>query len=433
MTRTANRLRRALRSVFPREVVQARIDACWLLKDGSLCVDGWLVEAGGTPGAIEARLIQPGSAGAWSPLLRKDRPDVASHVLGAGAPQVGFGIVGWVAGPLTTGSRADLELRGPWGRVRVRLPAPHTGAVPEEAFAGLVVDFGAITPAALSPVVNVIRLSKMPPSPTAAVAYRHSAASTTPLTGIVLPVYREFTYVKNLLRALADDHDDIELTMVCDDPTLTAALAEWVGAWNESVYRVPMQIVAHDRNAGFAAACNSGWTACEAGVVLLLNSDILIDRPGVDLNVLRNGLTDDVAAVAPVLIYPDGTLQHAGMAMVDAPDFPGFVLPGHPGKHGGTSHLPETPFEVPMLTGAAVALRRESLQAVGGVPHVYGRGDFEDVLLSLALRERGRLVIDPRVRWAHVEGASYRRDELGGIAVTLAKSIVIAERTGGRR
>jgi len=32
------------------------------------------------------------------------------------------------------------------------------------------------------------------------------------------------------------------------------------------------------------------------------------------------------------------------------------------------------------------------------------------------------------VRWTHVEGASYRRDDLGGVAVTLAKSVVAGER-----
>jgi len=43
------------------------------------------------------------------------------------------------------------------------------------------------------------------------------------------------------------------------------------------------------------------------------------------------------------------------------------------------------------------------------------------------LRERGPLMVHPGVVWIHVEGASYRREEHGGVPVTLAKSVVIGE------
>ncbi len=418
--------RTRLRGSGPR----ARIDTCWLLADGSVCVDGWLVEPDGVPGVVEARLVHGGRTGAWSPLLRKDRPDVAAHVVGPEASRSDFGIVGRVAGPFDAGTA--IELRSGDQRVRVPVAAVRQDAVPEEAFAGLAVSMPP-TADTLRPVVDVVRWSVERPAPSVSVAYRHSRMTGIARVGIVVPVYGNDTYVRNVLRALAEGHDGVELTIVCDDPDLAGDLVAGVQTWNDAVYDVPAQILVHDRNAGFAAACNTGWRATGGDLVLLLNSDVLVGDAGRDIARLADAVTGGVVATAPVLTFPDGSLQHAGMAMVDPPDFPGFVLPGHPGKHGPSDRLGAEPFDVPMLTGAAICVRRLDLDAVGGIPTVYGRGDFEDVLLSLALRERGRLVVDPGVRWTHVEGVSYRRDLLGGIAMTLAKSVVIGERTGGRR
>lgn len=418
--------RTRLRGSAPR----ARVDTCWLLTDGSVCVDGWLVERDGLPGAVEARIVRGGRTGAWSPLLRKDRPDVAAHVVGPDASRSDFGIVGRVAGPLDAGTA--IELRSGDQRVRVPVGTVRRDAVPEEAFAGISLPMPP-TVESLRPVVDVVRWSAERAAPSASVAYRHAGMTGAARVGIVVPVYGDDTYVRNLLRALADGHDGVEVTFVCDDPDLADALVSGVRTWNDAVYDVPVQVLVHDRNAGFAAACNTGWRATAGDLVLLLNSDVLVAQPAHDIACLADAVTSGVAATAPVLVFPDGTLQHAGMEMVDPPDFPGFVLPGHPGKHGPADGLGSEPFDVPMLTGAAICVRRADLDAVGGVPTVYGRGDFEDVLLSLALRDRGRLVVDPGVRWTHIEGVSYRRDLLGGIAMTLAKSVAVGERTGGRR
>jgi GT2 family glycosyltransferase len=121
------------------------------------------------------------------------------------------------------------------------------------------------------------------------------------------------------------------------------------------------------------------------------------------------------------------------MEWVPSRDFPGFTLPLHPGKHGSVDGLPDSTFACELISGAAILVERSRLEAVGGVPKVYGRGDFEDALLSEALADFGPLIIDPSVRWIHEEGASYRRDEAGGVPLTLAKSLVAHEKRGPGR
>ena len=105
--------------------------------------------------------------------------------------------------------------------------------------------------------------------------------------------------------------------------------------------------------------------AARASKVLLLNSDVLVDRPGVDLRSLADCLDAGCAAVAPVLLFPIGTVQHAGMRIEPSTDFPGFDLPAHPGKHRPPSDFGTEPYEVPMLSGAAIMTTADTLREVG--------------------------------------------------------------------
>ena len=229
-------------------------------------------------------------------------------MLGPGAASSAFGIVGQVAGPVDTASPLVVEVRAGGQSVRLPIDDVRHDAVPEETFAGLAVA-GTPTPAALAAVVGVARASAVPPAPDVSLGYRHARMTGNSAVSVVVPVYREYTYLRNLVRALADANDGVELTVVCDDPQLAGDLVAWVRAWNEPVYDVPMQVLVHDRNAGFAAACNTGWRSGRGELVVLLNSDVLVADPSTDLVRLAAGMAADVAAATPSaaaeLLFPD--------------------------------------------------------------------------------------------------------------------------------
>jgi len=380
---------------------------------------------------VDVRLIGSEN-GTWRPLLRKARPDVA-EVLGLRAPDgsVAYGFVGHVDGSVEPGRPVTIEFRVGEATWEWRVSALADGVVPESVFSGLVLGAKALTPTGLAPIVDVIRQAPRPPAPQHRVVYEAFVGGPVPWLSVVVPLYGDFEYLRNLLLAISTDPVvGVELVLVSDDPALTPRLLAWLESWNDATFLLPLRLLAHDRNAGFAAACNTGWSAARGEKILLLNSDVLTNRPDTDLRTMAECLDDGCAAVAPVLLYPDGTVQHAGMLVEGSVDFPGFELPAHPGKHELPRDLGSAPRGVEMLSGAVLMTTATALKAVGGVPVVFGKGDFEDVLLSVSLREHGALVVHPGVVWTHVEGASYRREDHGGVPVTLAKSVVIGEQLG---
>lgn len=362
-------------------------------------------------------------------MFRKHRPDVGEGLLGLPEPRTGqanFGFIGHLSAHGESRT-LDVELRSGSSLWRSSLPAFSDGPLWDNDFAGLALDPSELTPRRMFPLAEILRLTPRPPAPLRSVTYEHKTVPSHATINVVVPLYGHFDFLPNLLlNAKVHPYPNVAITVVCDDPAIQEELTGWTIDRNESFFRSPIRLITHSTNAGFSAACNTGWASTPAAYHMILNSDILIKNFGRDLHQLLRTLELGFSAVGPVLTYPDGSIQHAGMRMGPSLEFPGFSLPTHPGKGKRRLPLPDTVVEVPLLSGAALLVREQDLKAAGGVPYVFGRGDFEDVVLSDSLRRRAPLGIDPMVRWTHVEGASFDRQGVGGVPLTLAKSLLVS-------
>lgn len=151
---------------------------------------------------------------------------------------------------------------------------------------------------------------------------------------------------------------------------------------------------------------NEGVAASEGEVVVLLNDDTLVRTPGWIEGLLAHLDRPGVGAVGPLLRYPSGRIQHAGVLLgvggVASHAFIGRSAPSHPRARLAGN--------VSALTGACLALRREAFNAVSGfdadlLPNSYG-----DVDLCLRLwQAQWRCVFVPSVELVHHEGASRGR------------------------
>ena len=127
-----------------------------------------------------------------------------------------------------------------------------------------------------------------------------------------------------------------------------------------------------DDNEGFACACNVGAREADSDVVIFLNNDTL-PTPGW-WQAMASAVSVDRPIVGCHLTYPDGTTQHAGVVIT---------------KPGGTLVAqnitePRPSREVQAVTGACMAVHRETFLAAGGFYEGYRNG-YEDVDLCLAL------------------------------------------------
>jgi GT2 family glycosyltransferase len=194
----------------------------------------------------------------------------------------------------------------------------------------------------------------------------------------------------------------------------------------ESVEGLPLTALRLPRNGGFAHGCNAAWRAGTAPYVLLLNPDAAIDQGS--LRRLVAALEEPGAgAAAPRIVNDDGSLQHSlrrfprlrstyAQALFLHRVFPRASWTDELVRDEAAYRRPGSP---EWVSGACVLLRRDALEALGGLDE----GFFlysEDMDLCRRLRDGGwdvRYVPDATCR--HRGGASAPRS---GLLPVLAES-----------
>jgi GT2 family glycosyltransferase len=155
-------------------------------------------------------------------------------------------------------------------------------------------------------------------------------------------------------------------------------------------------------NLGFAGGVRRGVAEASGTILFLLNPDAEIYPD--TLEKLVSGLGDDPRlAVAGCKIYdPDrSTLQHAGAVIHSS------LITSHIGRGEPDQGQYDRPADVDYVTGAALALRREVWDELGGLDPGYRPGYYEETELCLRARRRGyRVAVLPAARAVHHESAS---------------------------
>lgn len=243
-----------------------------------------------------------------------------------------------------------------------------------------------------------------------------------PDVSIVVPLYRNLRFLRHQLGAFARDRAlrDAELIYVLDSPEQREEVEHLLRGLH-GIYRVPLTLVVQAANYGYASACNAGAAEARAPVLLLLNSDVVPAGRGW-LQPLLGALARQprLVAAGPKLLFEDGSLQHAGLFFEVGPGdewFNNHYYKGYP------RHYPPAQEGrlVPAVTGAAICVRREAFEAVGGFCTDYVIGDYEDSDLCLKLRAAGGdIAYVPRSELYHFERQSIR--DHAGYARTLAST-----------
>ncbi|MBW6526764.1 glycosyltransferase [Sphingomonas sp. RHCKR7] len=217
---------------------------------------------------------------------------------------------------------------------------------------------------------------------------------------------------------LAAPHDRVEIIVVdngSDDPATLSYLAEREAA---GVIRV----VRDERPFNFSALNNMAAEYASGEILCFLNNDT--ELLAADWLARARALLslDEVGVVGARLLFPDGTLQHFGIALgiadhrVAGTPHGGFSAddPGYFGK----ARLMQ---EFSAVTAACLFIRRADFLAVGGFePEL--RVAYNDVDLCLKVRARGlKIVGDPDILLIHKESRTRGSDKKGPRAERLAQ------------
>lgn len=158
----------------------------------------------------------------------------------------------------------------------------------------------------------------------------------------------------------------------------------------------------------FSAINNFAVAQTESPWLLFLNSDTeVID--GEWLTVMAEHVQrPEVGAVGPRLLYPDDTVQHAGIVM-GVGGIAEHAFRGLPAEAPGVCRQLQATRNYSAVTGACLLTSREVFDEVGGFDEEQLPVTFSDVDLCLKMRRAGyRIVYVPFARLYHHESATRR-------------------------
>lgn len=233
-----------------------------------------------------------------------------------------------------------------------------------------------------------------------------------PQASVIVPLYGRLDFVEHQLIEFSRDpwiSAHAELVYVLDDPKLVEPFAQQAPAWHR-LYRLPFKWIWGSTNRGFSGANNLGVANSSAPLLVFLNSDAFPQRPGwLQALIAELQGNPSFGAVAPRLVFGDGSIQHAGMEFVRRDEW-GIWTNHHPRMGLAPAldpHIETT--ALPAITGACLVIERDTLDAASAWDTGYLIGDFEDSDLCLKLRANGlRVGYVPSVQLTHLERQSFK-------------------------
>lgn len=201
------------------------------------------------------------------------------------------------------------------------------------------------------------------------------------LVDVVIPVFNKAEYTKACLESLERTRGETAFRIIVVDNGSTDGTAELLDAWSDRA-----TIVRPGENLGFAKGNNLGASHGTSPFVLFLNNDTVAEPGWLDRLAETMTANPDVGIAGPKLLYPNRTIQHAGIEIIEG-------VPDHVHRHAKEDDPAAiVSRDLDMVTGACLMIRRDLFETVGGFDDRYVNG-VEDIDLCLRVRDRGFRVL----------------------------------------
>ncbi|GBQ21834.1 glycosyltransferase [Acetobacter estunensis NRIC 0472] len=173
----------------------------------------------------------------------------------------------------------------------------------------------------------------------------------------------------------------------------------------DDVARDPrVRVLTCDEPFNWSRLNNAGVAATRGELVLLLNDDVAIRHPDWLEEMVRQALRPGVGIVGARLLYPDDTIQHAGVALSE--DGAAHLLRGAAADDAGYLGQLARQRDLMAVTGACLMVHRDALEQVGGLDEELEVA-CNDIDLCLRVIAAGRRVVwTPFATLTHVDGGT---------------------------
>jgi O-antigen biosynthesis protein len=233
-------------------------------------------------------------------------------------------------------------------------------------------------------------------------------APAGPVTGrvsVIIPLRDRVDLLRGCLRSLRrTGRDDIEYVLI-DNGSREPATHRVLDRLRQ---RRGVKVLTWPGAFNFSALCNAGARQATGEYLLFLNNDTEVLTADWRERMVGLAARPDVGVVGALLLYPDQTIQHAGLFA----DAQGRWV--HAGRGRPAAELRGVSV-VPGVTGACLMVRRDLFAELGGFDETLPL-TYSDVDLCRKAQQRGlKCVVTPHARFLHYEGLTrgFAGDEPG--------------------
>lgn len=227
----------------------------------------------------------------------------------------------------------------------------------------------------------------------------------SPLVSIIIPMKDKWELTRNCVQSILEKttYANYEI-LILDNRSEEEETKNWLIQIAEQETRI--SVVGADMEFNYSRLNNFGMKHANGDVYVFLNNDTIIISEDWLERLVENVCREDVGVVGAMLLYPDDTIQHAGVVV----GFGGWA--DHVYKGIAPVHT-MCPFVSPVLsrnvlavTGACMAVSKKTIRKIGGFDErfiICG----SDIELCLRAHQHGLFNrIDTNVRLYHLESKS---------------------------
>ncbi len=225
-----------------------------------------------------------------------------------------------------------------------------------------------------------------------------------PLVTVIIPTKDQLELLKTCLDGLFNNtnYENIEI-IVIDNQSQQSETLEYL---IELEINQKIRILRYDKPFNYSEMNNIAVRGAKGSLLCFLNNDISMIKKDWLTEMVSQAIRPEIGCVGAKLLYPDGTIQHAGVIL----GLKGYASHAHKGFEGvakGYFNRLQVVHNVSAVTAACMVVRKEVFESVGGFDATNLKVAYNDVDLCLKVREAGyRNLFTPHAQLIHHESKS---------------------------
>ena len=231
--------------------------------------------------------------------------------------------------------------------------------------------------------------------------------SESKLISIIIPTRNKSELVNQCILSIIDTstYKNFEIVLVdnrSDEVELKLLLQEFMSRKD-----IRLKVVYADIDFNFSKICNIGVENCEGELLVFLNNDVKIISPDWLEQMAYYAQQDHIGATGAKLLYPDNTIQHAGIVL-EQESISRHLYLGKEEKEVVENNALNFTRNYLALTAACLMISRDKFNSVGGFDPQF-EVEFNDIDLCLKLYEKNLYnVFVSSVKIFHFESSTRR-------------------------